>query len=157
VQLAARLQLVGKHVQQDLRIRVRVQVAHLRFEQLVAQGVGVREVAVVRHGDAVGRIDVERLRIRRATGAGGRIAHVSDTDTSEEALHVVLAEHVANQALVLALVKTIMAAGHDARRVLAAVLQHRERVVQLRRHGAAHDHTGEATHQLSAPPGAVTA
>jgi hypothetical protein len=70
---------------------------------------------------------------------------------------VVLAEHVAHQALVLALVKTIIAAGHDARRVLAAVLQHRERVVQLRRHGAAHDHTGEATHQLSAPPGAVTA
>ena len=43
--------------------------------------------------------------------------------------HVPLLEHVAHQAAALAQEQLAFVAGHDARGVLAAVLQHRQRVI----------------------------
>ena len=85
----------------------------------------------MREADAVGRVDVERLRLGRAVAAGRRVAHVADADVALQLQHVPLLEHVAHQAVVLAQEQRALVLGHDARRVLAAVLQHGQRVVDL--------------------------
>ena len=113
----------------------------------------VGQVAVVREADAVRRIDVERLRLGGAVAAGRRVAHVADADVALELQHVPLLEHVAHQADVLAQEQLAFVLGHDARGVLAAVLQHGQRVVDLLVDGAeAHD-SDDSAHGL-APSGA---
>ena len=78
--------------------RLSMVLAHQHLGQL--RGVG--QIAVVGQADAVGCIDVERLRLRGAVTAGCRIAHVTDADIAGQLEHVLLLEHVAHQAGALA-------------------------------------------------------
>jgi hypothetical protein len=57
------LQFGGQHVEQHFGIRGRVQVAPVLAHQHFGQFARVGQVAVVAEADAVGGIDVERLRI----------------------------------------------------------------------------------------------
>ena len=109
---------------------------------------GVGEVAVVREADAVRRIDVERLRLGRAVAARRRIADVPDADVALELQHVPLLEHVADQAVVLAQEQLAVVRGHDARGILAAMLQHRQRIVELLVDRAVTDDADDAAHVL---------
>jgi hypothetical protein len=95
-------ELVREHVQQDLGVRVRVQVAMIVLLDEAFQLVGVHEVAVVREADAVGRVHVERLRFGKTRAARGRIAHVPQAHVTGELDHVPLEKHVADQAVALA-------------------------------------------------------
>ena len=96
--------------------------------------------------DAVGRIHVERLRLGGAVAAGGRIAHVADADVAGELEHVPLLEHVAHQACALARAQPPLEGGHDAGRILAAVLQHRQRIIQALIDGTGADDADDAAH-----------
>ena len=71
-------------------------------DQHFGQLARIGQIAVVRQADAVGRIDVERLRFGGAVAAGGRITHVADADVAPELEHVLLLEHIAHQARALA-------------------------------------------------------
>jgi hypothetical protein len=98
--------LVREDVQQDLGIRVRVDVAAVVAEELAAQLVGIDQVAVVAEHDAVRRIHVERLRLGLRGGAArGGIAAVGDAHVADEVAHVARAEHVAHQAAPLCMWK----------------------------------------------------
>lgn len=146
LQLVAHRQLVGEHVEQHFRIGVGVHVAQVGFVDFLGQLLDIGQVAVVRQGNAVGRVDVERLRLRRAGAAGGRVTHMADADAADQALHVALLEDVADQAVVLAQVQLIVMAGDDTGSVLAAMLEDGERVIQrLIDVRLAHD-TDDATH-----------
>jgi hypothetical protein len=46
-----------------------------------------------------------------------------------------LTKHVAHKAFALALVNTVFTAGNDARRILAPVLENRQRVIDIWPHG----------------------
>ncbi len=110
---------------------------------------GVGEVAVVGKTDAVGRVHVERLRLGGAVAAGGRVAHVADTQLPLQLKHVVLLEHVAHQARALARVQLTFIGGGDAGGVLAAVLQHRECVVDALVDRAGTDYSDDAAHGVA--------
>ena len=113
---------------------------------------GVGEVAVVAEADAVGRVDVERLRLGGAVAAGGRVAHVADADVALELEHVVLLEHIAHQSAALAHAQLAVArGGGDAGGVLAAMLQHRERIVEALIDRARSDDADDAAHALFSP------
>ncbi|MNY83218.1 hypothetical protein D3C86_2258370 [compost metagenome] len=56
----------------------------------------------MRQGDAVGRVDVERLGLSRGRTARGRVTHMANAHVADQALHVTLMEHVTHQAIVLA-------------------------------------------------------
>ncbi|MNZ42049.1 hypothetical protein D3C78_596160 [compost metagenome] len=146
LQLAAHGQLVGEHVEQHFRVGVGVDVAQVGFVDLARQLLDVGQVAVVRQGDAVGRVDVERLRLGRAGAAGGRIAHMADPDIADQALHMPSVEHVADQAVVLAQEQATAMAGHDAGSVLAAVLKNRKGVVERLVDVRLTHNTNDATH-----------
>ena len=64
VQLTQFLQFVGEHVQQNFRIRVGVDMAQIGSEQIAAQLIGIGQVPVVRQGNAVGTVHIERLGLR---------------------------------------------------------------------------------------------
>ena len=106
----------------------------------------VGQIAVVGETDAVGRVDVERLRLRGAVAAGGGIADVADAGIALELEHVVLLEDVAHQAAVLAHAKLPVAGGRDAGGVLAAMLQHRQRVIDALIDRARSDDTDDSAH-----------
>ncbi|MNG92921.1 hypothetical protein D3C79_518680 [compost metagenome] len=102
LQLATHRQLMGEHVQQHFRVGVGVDVAQVGLVDLLGQLLDVGQVAVVRQGDAIGRVDVERLGLGRGRAARRRVAHVADTHVTDQALHVALLEHVTHQAIILA-------------------------------------------------------
>ena len=92
------LQLGGKHVEQHFGVGLGVQVAAILADQHLGELGGVGQVAVMRQADAVGRVDVERLRLGGGVAAGGRIADVADADIAAQLEHVLLLEHIAHQA-----------------------------------------------------------
>ena len=111
---------------------------------------GIGEVAVVAETDAVRRVDVERLRLRGTVAPGGGVAHVTDAHVTFELEHVVLLEHVAHQAAALAHTQLPFArGGRNAGRILAAMLQHGEGVIETLIDGAGTNDTDDAAHGRS--------
>ena len=94
-----------------------------------------------------GRVDVERLRLGRVgRRAGGRVAAMGDADVARQRAHVARAEHVAHHAGALVHVEGVVLAGDDARRVLAAVLQEQQPVVEQLVDGRASDDSEDPAH-----------
>ena len=118
-------QLMGKHVEQNLGVGVGVQMTPVRAVKLLGQRFGVSEVAVVRQTDAVGRVDIERLGLGRGIHACRGITYVPHPGVADQAQHVIGSENVTNQTVFLAQVQTPVFRGHDAGRVLAAMLEYR--------------------------------
>ncbi len=140
------LQLVGQDVEQDFRIRIGVDVAAVVLVHLAAQRLGVDEVAVVAERDAVGRVDVEGLGLGRALRSCRRITAVADADAAAQLEHVRGAEYVAHQPRALVQAQALAVDRGDAGGVLAAVLQHGERVVQRGRDFGFSDDADDAAH-----------
>src|SRR5690606_40400903 len=84
---------------------------------------------VVRQGNAVGRVDVEGLRFRRAGRARRRITHMANAHVADQPAHMPVAEHVAHHAVVLAQEQAVTVAGDNAGSVLAALLRNREAII----------------------------
>ena len=103
----------------------------------------------MRQADAVGGVDVEGLRLGGAVAAGGRVAHVADADVALQLEHVVLLEDIAHQACALAHVELALAGGGDAGGILAAVLQHGERIVDALIDRAGADDSDDAAHVVA--------
>ena len=122
--------LARERIQQDFGVRLGIHVAEIVAKHLLAERPGIDQIAVVRKRDAVWGIDVEGLRFIRRRAPGGRIADVPDAHAPPERLHVVRLEDVAHESVGLALVD-LASAGEDARRILSAVLQRGQRVVQV--------------------------
>jgi len=141
------LQLVRQHVDQHLGVGPCVDVPQVGAEHLLLQLIGVGQVAVVAEDDAERRVDVERLRLggleRRA---GGRIAAMGNAEVAGEVAHVARAEHVAHHAAALVHVQGGLLAGDDARRVLAAVLQEQQPVIEELVDGRASDDSEDPAH-----------
>jgi hypothetical protein len=140
------LQLGSEHVQQHFGIGSGVEVAAILARYHLGELGGVGEVAVVREADAIGRVDVERLRLGGAVTAGGRIAYVADADVAPELEHVMLLEHVAHQPRALAHAQRAFRGHHDAGGILAAVLQHRQRIIDPLIDGIGANDADDAAH-----------
>jgi hypothetical protein len=140
------LDFVGQHVQQDFRIGTGVDVTAVDTEQLILELGLVGQVAVVRQRDAERRIDVERLRFLFAGRTGGRIAAVADAGITHQRAHVTGTEHVAHQAVGLVHREHAAVVGCDTGRILAAVLQQQQCVVQQLVNGGLRDDADDATH-----------
>src|SRR3989344_650925 len=128
-QLRHGLQLVRENIEQDLGIRIGVDVAQVLAVQLVLQLIGIREITVVRQRQAIGGVHVKRLGLGRGIAARGGIAHVADAHVALEAEHVALLEHVAHLAVVLAQMDALILAGEDTRGILTAMLQNQHAIV----------------------------
>src|SRR4029077_2739315 len=129
----------------------RVQVASIFANQHFGEFARIGEVAVMAETNAVGRIDVEGLRVVRAVGACGRVADMSDSDIAAKLEHVLLLEHIAHQPRILAHEQLAVRRGHDARGVLTAMLQHRQRVIDALIDRADPDHSDDSAHQGPPP------
>ncbi len=142
-----RLQLVREHVDQQLGVGVGVEVPAVDVEELLGELARVRQVAVVHEHDAVRRVHVERLRLLLlARVAAGRVAHVTEAHGAEQAAHVARAVRLAHLTLGLLHVDDRAVAGRDAGRILAAVLQQRQRVVDLLVDRSRGDDADDAAH-----------
>ena len=117
-------------VQQHFGVRVGTQVPAILAHQQVRKLVVIGQVAVVRKADAVGRIDIEGLRLGRLRPTRRRVAHVADAHVAGKAQHMAGAEHVPYQPVGFALFQSLLAPGDNACRILATVLHHRQAVIQ---------------------------
>ncbi len=111
-----------------------------------AQLAGIGEIAVVRQADAVGRVDIEGLGFGGAVASRRGIANMAHAHVALELLHVPLFEHIAHQPWALAHEQLAFGNGRNARCVLAAVLQHRQRVINALVDRAGSDDSGNAAH-----------
>ena len=155
--LAPALQFMGENVEQHFGIGIGVDMAQIVAEQVLAQFAVVGEIAVVGEGEAVGGIDIQRLGQGRAAAAGGGVAHVGDAHLPGEPPHVAGAENILDQAVVLAQIEFAAVAGHDAGGILAAVLQHRQGVIQAKANILAGNNPNQTTHDSTLPPSSVAA
>ena len=125
------LKLMRQHVQKNFGIRIGVDVTQIRNEQLLLQFFGIGQVAIVAEHDAERRIDIERLRfIVVDRGAGGRVADMCNPRIPEQRTHMTRAEHIAHQPVVLVQMKGIPFQRRYAGRVLTAMLQDLQAVIQ---------------------------
>ncbi|VXB85393.1 hypothetical protein PSEUDO8O_20039 [Pseudomonas sp. 8O] len=146
LQLAALGKLMGKHVEQHFRIGIGVHVTQIGLVDFLGQLLDVGQVTVVRQGDAVRRVDVERLSFGRAGATSSRVAHMADAHMTDQALHMPLLEHVTYQTIVLAQEQAAIMAGDNTGSILAAVLEDGEPVIQRLIDVRFTDDTDDATH-----------
>src|SRR5262245_30731455 len=123
------LQFRSEYVEQDFRVGLGVQVATILAHQYLGELGHVGEITVVTKADAVGRVHIEGLRFGSAVTSRRRITNVPDAIVALQLQHVPLLEDIPHQAAALALEKLAILRGHDARGVLAAMLQNRQRIV----------------------------
>src|SRR5687767_11408158 len=106
----------------------------------------VGEVAVMREHHAVRRVHVERLGFADAIATGGGVADVANADVTAQLQHVVLSEYISHQATALARAKLAFGRGGDAGRILPAVLEHGERIVEALIDRGGSDDSDYSTH-----------
>ena len=109
--------------------------------------------------DAVGRVDVERLRLGGFRATGRRVANVTDTHVARQAQHVARVEHVTDEAVGPALLQSLLAPGDDASRILTAVLHHRQAIVERLVDGVPANDSDNAAHaslRIQFPPGSLS-
>ena len=124
-------QLVSEHVEQHFAVGLGVHMAQVLGIDLLVQLGGVGEVAVVCQHDAKGGADVKGLGFGGAACvACGGIAHMGDARVAVQIAHVAGAEHFAHHAFAFVHVEIAVLRGYDACRVLPAVLQHLQAVIQ---------------------------
>ena len=66
------------------------------------QLLGIGQIAIVRHTYAMGEIRVERLRLGTRARTGGGISDMSKTDIAPEFYHMMRAEDILHETIVLA-------------------------------------------------------
>jgi hypothetical protein len=145
-QAVLRLQLMREHIEQDFRIGLGIDVAQILDEDVLLQLLGVGEVAVVRQHDAVGGVDIERLRLGGTRQTGGRVADMADPHIAAQVHHMLVAEDVSRQARLLAHEQTVAVAGDDTCGVLPAMLQDQQGVVERLVDGLLGDDADDAAH-----------
>ena len=89
------------YIHKDFAIAAGVNVTHilLKFGKILVR---ICQVAIVGERDAERRVDVKGLGLGGAGGAGGGVADVADAHLARQPRHVLLREHVAHLAVVLA-------------------------------------------------------
>ena len=136
------LQFMRQHVEQHFRIGVGIHMAHVLEEQFFLQLRGVGEIAVMAQHQPEWRVHVERLRLIVIDGgAGGRIAHMRDASVAGQRAHVARAEHVVREAVTLVQMERTAIQRGNARRILPAMLQHLQPVIQQLIDGALRNDT----------------
>ena len=129
--LAGAADLVRQHVEQHLGVAVGVDVAVVALNHVAPQGLRVGQVAIVRHHDAKGRVDVKGLRLFLAVGVAGRgVAHLPQAVVARQGAHIARAKDIAHHALGLVHEELALLLGDDAGRILAAVLQQQQGVIE---------------------------
>ena len=149
--LALALQFVGKDIEQDFRVGAGIDVTQVLTEQVLHQGLGVGQIAVMSQGNTVGRIDIKRLRLGRGGATRSGIAHMADTHISLQAQHMAGMKHVAHQTVVLSQVQPVVVTGHDAGSILATMLQYGQTVIDHLIDGTFTYDADNAAHAFNSP------
>ena len=140
-------QLVRQDVEQHFRVAVGVDVAVIGLENFLLERMRVGQVAVVHQDQAIGRVDVEGLGLFFTEGvACGRVAHLAQANVAWQGAHVARAKNVAHHPLGFVHVELVALLCDDARRVLAAVLQEQQGVVDQLVDRCAVDNADDSTH-----------
>jgi hypothetical protein len=105
--------------------------------ETLSQRRGIDEVAIVRHADSVWAVHVERLCLCIGAAASGRVSKVAEAHEAGEVRDAgAVVEDLGCHAVAFALVEASASAAADyACRILTAVLQKIQRIVDLDRGG----------------------
>mgnify|MGYP006269004527 CR=1 FL=1 len=141
------LQLMRHHIEQHFGVTFRVDVAVVNRKQLGTQRLRIGQIAVVHQHNAKGRIHIKGLRFFFAESiASGWVAHLPQAAIARQCTHVAGAEHVAHHALGLVHEELAVLLGDDARRILPAVLQKQQSVINQLIDWRGTDHPDDSTH-----------
>ena len=105
-------------------------MAPIGAEDMFAQIVGIGEVAIVGHADAIGAVYIERLSQCWARAAGCWVAYMTYAYLAHQSHHMAAAENIPGQPFALALMQLAVFFSDYTGGVLAAMLQHGQRIVE---------------------------
>ena len=141
------LQLVRENVDEQLGVRPGVEVAPVDVEQLLGEFARVGEIAVVHEHDAVRCVHVERLRFILVLGGTLRgVAHVTEPHRAGQAAHVAGAVGLTHVAPGLVHVEGPAVCRGYSGRILSAVLQQQEAVINQLVGGFRRNNADNAAH-----------
>ena len=141
------LQLMGKNIEQHLRIGLGVDVTPITAVHVVLEFTRVGEVAVVTEHDAKGRIHIEGLGLLSTHGTAGRgITNMADAHVAVEVAHVTGAKDIAHQARAPRQMNAFALGRGDARRILSTMLHEKQRIVERLIHRMGCNNSNDTTH-----------
>jgi hypothetical protein len=104
------------------------------LKQALRELIGIGQVAVMGEDNTVRRIDVKGLGFRTGARPGGGVTAMTDTHIPHQPLDIFLLENIPDQAIGLVSVEAgLLITGRNTGRILAAVLNHPERIIHLDR------------------------
>ena len=121
-------------------------MAQIGTKDVLRQVFRIGQVAIMGQGNAVGGVNIERLRFCRTGTSGGRVTHMTDTHVANQPTHVAGAEHISHHTVILAQIEPVAVTGHDTCRVLPAMLQNGQRIINALIHIAMADNAHNAAH-----------
>ncbi|MNQ74601.1 hypothetical protein D3C85_893620 [compost metagenome] len=133
VQVQARrrfLDFMRQHVEQHFRIGIGIDVAAVVLEHFQLQLFPVGQVAIVRQGDAEWRIHIERLCFLFARRTGRRVTAMADARRALQRTHVTRTEDVTHEAVGFVHGKHTAVIGRNPCRVLTAMLQEQQCIIE---------------------------
>ncbi len=92
---------------------------------MLRQVFGIGQVAIMGQGNAVGGVNIERRRFCLTGTSGGRVTHMSQTNSAFEFAYISGAKNVSDKSIRFALIDAEVVTSHDASSVLPSVLQYR--------------------------------
>ena len=138
---------MGQHIEQHFGVALGVDMPVVHGKQLVLERLRIGQIAVVHQHNAKGRIDIKRLGLFLAKSiACGRIAHLAQATVTRQRAHVAGAKYIFDHALGLVHEKLVFLLRHDARCILAAVLQQQQSVINELVDWSVADNAYDSTH-----------
>ena len=126
------VQFMGEDVEQDLGIRVGIDVAPIDLEEFPFQLMGIGQVAVVGQGDPVGRVDIEGLGFQGGMAAGRGVTHMADAHGADQPREVAGLKDIPHQAVFLMEKHLVQMTGGHAGGILAPVLENTQSFIKTR-------------------------
>jgi hypothetical protein len=97
---------------------------------MVAQFIGVGQIAVVGNTDTIGRVNIKRLRQSWTRAAGRRITNMADANVTHQSCHMLIEEDISRQADAFANMKFTIVVGDNTSGILTAMLQDSQRIIE---------------------------
>src|SRR5690554_398592 len=121
-------------------------MAQICTEQILAQFVGIGQIAVMSQSNTVRAVHIERLGFGGTGTACGGIAHMAYANIAHKTVHVTGMENVPHQAIVFTQKKAIILERYNTCRILASVLKYSQRIIKRLIYMGTTDDADNATH-----------
>ena len=142
------LQFVGKHIEQDFRVGLGINMSSVTTVHIVLQFGRIGKISVVTKNNAKGGIDIKRLGFFGAHSASGcRVANMPNAHLAKKVTHVAGSKDIAHKSRSPRHKNAFSLGRCNARCILTPMLKQKQGVVEHLIHWTGRDNANDTTHK----------